>query len=96
MQKKLKGWISQILKKSEAAQESDFDVTQLVTPPALNQGVSDGHYKTLNICVTTTCLNTGKTSERIIDHNNSEQRRWLGRHCHWAFRNQHSITTTPL
>ena len=48
------------------------------------------------IKVVTTCLKTGAVSERVIDHNHPDQRQWLGRHCYWAFRSGHSITTIPV
>lgn len=31
----------------------------------------------------------------VIDHDNSEHRKWLGKHCFWAFRNNHEIVTYP-
>jgi len=35
-------------------------------------------------------------SAKIIDHNDSSDRKWLGAHCFWAFRNQRRVTTTPV
>lgn len=32
---------------------------------------------------------------RDIDHDNAEERRWLGRHCFWAMRSGRSVTTYP-
>ncbi|WPE19913.1 hypothetical protein [Shinella zoogloeoides] len=31
----------------------------------------------------------------VIDHDVPEHRHWLGKHCFWAFRNGHVITTYP-
>lgn len=50
----------------------------------------------VRIRVVTTCLDTGEVNERVIDHNDREQRQWLGRHCHWAFRNNRSVKTIPV
>lgn len=33
---------------------------------------------------------------KVIDHDNREDRVWLGKHCFWAFRNNHSVLTSPL
>ena len=49
----------------------------------------------LIICVKTTNLHNGKVSTREIDHNNREQRQWLGKHCFWCFRNNHKVETQP-
>ena len=35
-------------------------------------------------------------SERIIDHNQHQDRVWLGKHCFWAFRNGRGVETEPL
>lgn len=96
MRKQLKGWINRILNPENVHHKSNSDSAKAVAPPAETLEFSRSDYKPLRILVTTTCLSTGKISERIVDHNNPEQRGWLGRHCHWAFRNQHSITTTPI
>lgn len=32
-------------------------------------------------------------TRKIIDHDNREDRVWLGKHCFWAFRNGRSVTT---
>ncbi len=76
--------------------------------PDLNNGIGQdekgqenskserGPYSPIRVKVVTTCLDTGTTSERIIDHGNHQQRQWLGRHCYWAIRNNHSVLTTPL
>ncbi|HBO5514585.1 hypothetical protein [Pseudomonas aeruginosa] len=48
------------------------------------------------IRVVTTDLATSQTSEKVIDHNDREQRQWLGKHCFWAVRNNHSVLTTPI
>lgn len=34
--------------------------------------------------------------DKVIDHDDREDRVWLGRHCYWAFRNGRSITTEPV
>lgn len=34
--------------------------------------------------------------DRTIDHDDSGQRRWLGRHCFWAFRSGYSVETVPV
>lgn len=33
---------------------------------------------------------------RDIDHDNPEDRRWLGKHCFWAMRSSRSVTTYPI
>lgn len=33
--------------------------------------------------------------DKTIDHNNRDDRVWLGKHCFWAFRNGRSVTTEP-
>ena len=33
---------------------------------------------------------------KVIDHNDREDRVWLGKHCFWAFRNGRSVTTEPV
>ncbi len=35
-------------------------------------------------------------SLNVIDHNSREDRAWLGKHCFWAFRNDHAIITYPI
>lgn len=35
-------------------------------------------------------------SEKIIDHANPSDRKWLGSHCFWAMRNGRRVTTTPV
>lgn len=35
-------------------------------------------------------------STKIINHNNSSDRKWLGSHCFWAMRNGRRVTTTPI
>lgn len=34
--------------------------------------------------------------ERVIDHSKHHDRVWLGKHCHWAFRNGYGVETEPL
>lgn len=31
----------------------------------------------------------------IINHDREEHRIWLGKHCFWAMRNNHSVHTAP-
>ncbi len=40
---------------------------------------------------------SGQASTRsvVIDHNEFEHRKWLGKHCYWAMRNNHSVMTEP-
>lgn len=53
--------------------------------------------KSLPLHVVTINLATGEeVPDKIIDHNNNSDRIWLGRHCYWAFRNNHRVETTPL
>ena len=35
-------------------------------------------------------------TRRIIDHNNREDRVWLGKHCFWAFRNGAEVRTRAV
>lgn len=35
-------------------------------------------------------------STKVIDHDNSSDRKWLGSHCFWAMRNNRMVTTFPL
>lgn len=35
-------------------------------------------------------------STKVIDHNNSSDRKWLGNHCHWALRNARKVVTYSL
>lgn len=35
-------------------------------------------------------------SDKIIDHANSSDRKWLSSHCFWALRNDRRVTTTPI
>lgn len=45
--------------------------------------------------VITTDLDTGKVDRRVIDHDDFEDRKWLGKHCFWAMRNGKSVETRP-
>lgn len=49
----------------------------------------------MQIFVETRLADGSVESRKIIDHDNREDRVWLGRHCFWAFRNQRSVTTGP-
>lgn len=46
--------------------------------------------------VITRDMKTGKHSERVIDHDDREQRQWLGKHAFWAMRNHHEVVTFPV
>lgn len=35
-------------------------------------------------------------SEKIIDHADSSDRKWLGTHCYWAMRNGRKVVTYPI
>lgn len=35
-------------------------------------------------------------SERVIDHDDSLHRQWLGKHIFWAVRNGRAVTITPV
>jgi hypothetical protein len=35
-------------------------------------------------------------SEQVIDHSQHKDRLWLGKHCHWAFRNNRGVEIYPL
>jgi hypothetical protein len=48
----------------------------------------------LRLVVETANVITGQIEGRkVIDHNNREDRVWLGKHCFWAFRNGRSVKT---
>ena len=50
----------------------------------------------LAVHVTTRPVNSkGPAVHRVIDHDNTGDRRWLGKHAYWAMRNGHSVTTYP-
>lgn len=52
--------------------------------------------KTLPLRVLTMNMKTEEiTDDRVIDHNSKKDREWLGRHCFWAFRNNHGVQTSP-
>ena len=34
--------------------------------------------------------------DKVIDHDDRDDRVWLGKHCFWAFRNGRSIETIPV
>ena len=34
-------------------------------------------------------------STKVIDHDNSSDRKWLGAHCFWAMRNDRKVITHP-
>lgn len=35
-------------------------------------------------------------SSKIIDHADSNDRKWLGNHCFWAMRNSRRVITYPI
>lgn len=47
------------------------------------------------IKVTTVDLASGDYKEKIIDHGNFYDRKWLAKHCWWAMRNNQQVTTKP-
>lgn len=50
----------------------------------------------VHVHVTTRPLDSDAPGKHVvIDHNVQEHRSWLGKHCFWAFRNGHSVTTYP-
>jgi hypothetical protein len=51
----------------------------------------------LKIRVLTKNLDTGEiVGDKIIDHMEHGARVWLGKHCYWAFRNNHGVQTWPV
>lgn len=38
---------------------------------------------------------TSRKEDVVIDHDNEHHRKWLAKMCWWAFRNGHSVTTSP-
>lgn len=34
-------------------------------------------------------------SHKVIDHDKSSDRKWLGTHCFWAMRNNRKVVTYP-
>lgn len=46
--------------------------------------------------VITRDMKTGTSTERVIDHDDREQRQWLGKHAFWAMRNHHEVVTRPV
>lgn len=52
---------------------------------------------TLKLRVTSTDMATGLIEvDKVIDHDDRDDRVWLGKHCFWAFRHGRSITTEPV
>lgn len=35
-------------------------------------------------------------SSKIIDHNNSSDRKWMMNHIHWAMRNSRTVALRPI
>ena len=35
-------------------------------------------------------------SMKVIDHDKTSDRKWLGTHCFWAMRNMRRVVTNPL
>lgn len=51
----------------------------------------------LPLVVITRNMKTGAIeSHKKIDHNNRDDRVWLGKHCFWAFRNGRSVETFAM
>ncbi len=51
----------------------------------------------LHLQVVSTNMASGEVElTKVIDHNDRDDRVWLGRHCYWAFRNGRAITTAPV
>lgn len=48
-----------------------------------------------NIRVETVSMDTGRLDVKVIDHDHHNSRVWLGRHCFWAMRCGHRVTTEP-
>lgn len=46
--------------------------------------------------VITRNLDTNETDERTINHDDREDRQWLGKHAFWAMRNRHEVVTRPV
>lgn len=58
--------------------------------------MSETQLDPLPLVVETFDLSTGETTGRTrIDHNNRDDRQWLGKHCFWAFRNGRGVRTYP-
>lgn len=38
----------------------------------------------------------GLTAQKLIDWNNSSDRKWLVNHLHWAMNNERNVTLTPM
>lgn len=49
----------------------------------------------LTVRVITRDLHGNVESVRKIDHENRDDRQWLGKHCYWAMRNGRSVETRP-
>ncbi len=51
----------------------------------------------MKLRVISTEISTGTVEvDKVIDHDNREDRVWLGKHCFWAFRNGRMISTIPV
>lgn len=62
--------------------------------PALDGETCDCQPKALRLVVITKIAATGEIEGRkVIDHADHFDRKWLGKHCFWAFRNGRSILT---
>ncbi len=35
-------------------------------------------------------------SQKVIDHDNSSDRKWLATHCFWAMRNLRAVSVMPI
>lgn len=58
----------------------------------------------LNVMVITTYIEQATTqhdfivqeSQKVIDYNNSSDRKWLANHCFWAMNNSRKVETFPV
>lgn len=70
--------------------------TTVTKAAAVTNSNSDGSVvKPCLIKVTTVDLASGDYKEKIIDHGNFYDRKWLAKHCWWAMRNNQQVTTKP-
>lgn len=46
-----------------------------------------------HVLVETYCKGRREASV-VVDHDDAEHRRWMGRHCFWAFRNGREVRTS--
>lgn len=60
--------------------------------------MATGHSsKPLYIAVVTHDADSGEIEQqKVIDHNDKNDRVWLSKHCFWAFRNKKAVTTISV